>query len=197
MITRLEQKALFDSIVGDLTIDTHPDGVSGDNVVIPVEVNWGLEPKETILPSITMLISTFGRRVLESIGQLIRVREAGDWTGFLAEFILSIKIRTSDHRDANGHFIEKTDIADALYQRVFLQALHFWDDLIEDGSVMFTGISPVSDVSEIIGLEQIKEYQFTVSIQKLVGGIPDESAYEVKFSTAPTLLSVDGVVEII
>lgn len=195
MITRLEQKALFDSISGNLTINTHPDGISGNNVVIPVEVNWGLEPKKTELPSITIIINTGGRSVLSTLGHFLRDTDEGEVTGYIAEFILSIKIRTSDFVDSGGNFIEKTDIADALYKRVFLQALHFWDSLIDDGSIIDDGISPFNDVSEILDLEQIKEYQFTISLQKLVGGVPDESAYDVKISTAPTLLSVDGVVE--
>ena len=110
MITRAEQKALFDSITGNLTLNTDVDGVSGVNVVIPVEVNWGLEPKTTDLPSITIVIISGGRPTIATLGHFLRDTPAGEVTGYIAEFILSVKIRSADKMDDNGNFIEKTDI---------------------------------------------------------------------------------------
>ena len=194
MITRSEQKALFDSLTGDLTINTDPDGESGEDIVIPVEVNWGGEPKELELPSITIKFIVYGTKLERTLGDLWKDTTEGYFIGFVGGYTLLVKIRTKDHEDSDGNFIEKTDIAEALYQRVFLQALHNWDALITDGSVQEDGIDQATDVSEIIGLEEIKELQFNIRLKKLTGGVPIETG-PVKFSTAPTILSVDSTVE--
>lgn len=192
MITREEQKALYDSITGDLILNTHPDGVSGSNEIIPVEVHWGFEPKEVVLPVIIITFIIYGNPTMRTIGDLWKDTPNGEFTGYIAEYTLLVKIKTADY-NVKGKFIEKTDIAEALYQRVFEQALHYWDGLIDDGSVVYGGISPVSDVSNILGLEIAKDLQFTIRIQRLTGGIPIELG-PVLFTTAPTITTVDGSV---
>jgi len=193
MITRAEQKALFDSINGDLTINTVPDG-SGNDVVIPIEVNWGFEPIELVLPSITINFIVYGRPKERTLGDLWRDTPEGYYIGYIATYSLLVKIRTADHTDSDNNFIEKTDIAESLYDRVFKQALHFWDSLVDEGSVEDGGIEPATDVSQLLGLEGLKELQLTIRIKKLTGGVPNEQG-PVLFSTAPTILSVDGIVE--
>lgn len=192
MITREEQKALYDSITGDLVLNTHPDGVTGTNETIPVEIHWGFEPTEVVFPVIIITFIIYGNPTMRTIGDLWKSTEEGEFTGYIAEYTLLVKIKTADYNVA-GKFIEKTDIAEALYQRVFNQALHYWDGLIDDGSVVFGGISPVSDVSSILGLEIPKELQFTIRIQRLTGGVPVEAG-PVLYTTAPTITVVDGSV---
>jgi len=193
MITRAEQKALFDSLTGDLIINTKPDN-SGTNVTIPVEINWGFEPKEINLPSITIKFLNYGRHSERTLGDIWKDTPNGFFIGYLATYTLLVIIRTEDFGSTENDFIEKTDIAEALFERVFKQALHFWDDLINDGSVEEDGIEQATDVSELLNLESLKELQMTIRIKKLTGGVPNEQG-PVLFSTAPTILTVDGTVE--
>jgi len=194
MITREEQKALFDSLVGDLTINTLPDG-SGLNVVIPVEVNWGLEPKIMTLPAITIKFISYGIPLEKTLGDVWRDETTGFFIGYIAGYTLLVKIRTQDYINGSN-FIEKTDIAEALYKRVWEKAMFTWDSLITDGGIHEDGPDQATDVSEILELESYKELQLTIKLKKLTGGVPDESAMTVKITTAPTIIYVEGVVEL-
>jgi len=195
MLSRSEQKALYDSIIGDLIINTNPDG-SGNDITIPISVHWGFEPVESELPSITIRFITIDNPTERTLGDFWSDGNEGEFTGYLAESSLLVKIKAVNYgsKFANN-FIEKTDIVEALTVRVFDKALLNWDSLIDNGSVVLGGISAISDITQIFEEYAIKEYQFTIRIQKLTGGIPIEEG--VKFSTAPTLLSVESTVEFV
>lgn len=189
MITRLEQKALFDSLGGDLKITTTPDG-NGDDVTIPVHVYWGFEPVENELPAIIAYFQTYNIPREKTLANLWKITPEGDFIGYLADYMFKIKIKTSDYGDiSTDNYIEKVDISNALLQRTMNKIFLEWDGLIDDGSIPEDGISPVDDVSEIFDLETIRELQFTVKITKLTGAVPTENG-TVKFATAPTIEAV-------
>lgn len=188
MITREEQKSLFESLIGDLVINTMPDG-TGSNVTIPVSVYWGSEPTELVLPAITCRFTTINQPIEKSLGNYWGSNSQGEITGFIGSNSLLIKIRGDNWGSYDeNNFISMLDIVEALYNRCLEAALFKWDSLIADGSVEEDGISSANDVSEIMGYEQIKELQFYVRIKKLTGGVPVDGV--VKYSTAPTLLEV-------
>lgn len=188
MITRAEQKALFDSITGNLVINTKPDG-TGSNVTIPVSVYWGSEPTELVLPAITCRFTMWNQPKEKSLGDYWGERNGGEFTGWLGSYMLLIKIRGDNWGSYDqNNFISMLDIVEALYQRCLNAILFNWDALIADGSVEEDGVSSANDVSEIMGYEQIKELQFYVRIKKLSGGVPVDGA--IKYSTAPSLLEV-------
>ena len=186
MITRSEQKALFDSLTGNLTINTKPDE-TGTDIVIPIDVHWGFEPKSLDIPTIILKFIVKRNPTERTLGDFWKDTDQGEFEGFLAEYTLLVKIMSADYQV--GGNISKIDIANALEQRVFDQAFHYWDKLIDEGSVVEGGISATNDVSEILDLEDVQILQFTIRLKKLCGGIPVEAG-PVLFSTAPTLLEV-------
>jgi len=186
VITRSEQKALFDSLTGDLTINTKPDG-SGTDIIIPVDVHWGFEPKEIENPTIVLKFIVKRNPIERTLGDLWKNTDEGEFDGFIAEDTLLVKIFATDYQV--GGNISKIDIAADLEKRVFFQAFQHWDSLIDEGSVVEGGISATNNVSEILGLEEMEILQFTIRLKKLYGGVPVETG--LLFSTAPTLLEVE------
>ncbi len=193
-ISRSEQAALFKTLLGDITLNTEPDG-SGVDLIIPVGVHWGFQPEEYTLPAIIIRIINYNKVTRRTIGDLWKIVDGSDFIGQIAEFTLLIKCQANDFT-SGSNFIEKTDIAEFLMERVIEKARVDWDSLIADGSVVTNGISAVNDVTKILGNESFKDLQFTIRLQKLTGGVPDESGEDVLFSTAPTLLEVQEEVTI-
>lgn len=194
MITRLEQKALFESISGDLVINTKPDG-SGSNITIPISVYWGSEPTELTLPAITLRFIILDNPTMKTLGDYWKDTDLGEFTGYIAESTLMIKIRAQDYgSNEEDNYINQDDIVQALHKRIIDAALFKWDSLIEDGGVADGGISPANDISEILDYELLKEIQLSIRLQKLTGGVPTDTG-PVLFSTAPTLLEVERKVE--
>jgi len=193
LITRSEQKSLFDSICGDLVINTKPDN-TGTDITIPVDVHWGSEPKEITLPSITIRFIITDNPTTKTLGDYWKDTDDGEFTGYIAESTLLVKIRASDYgSNKTNDYISQDDIVNALMERVVNAALLEWDSIIEDGGVADNGISAANDVSEILGYDALKELQTTIRLQKLAGGVPVETG--VLYSTAPKLLEVKANVE--
>lgn len=195
-ISRLEQAELFKSLEGNLVINTEPDG-SGVDLSIPIGVHWGFQPEEYDLPAIIIRFISYNKISDRTLGDVWGELPEGQFIGQLAEFTLLIKCQAVDYTDPTNsdNWVEKTDIAEALVERVMEQAVNLWDSLIENGSVVKNGISAVNDASKIMGNESFKDLQFTIRLKKLTGGVPVESG--IKFSTAPTLLEVDSSVDIL
>lgn len=191
MLSRAEQKALFDSLTGNLTINTLPDD-SGDDLTIEIDVHWGFEPVEITRPSIIIQIMNQLTPVIETLGKAWGEDENGIYYGVVYRNILSVKIRAVDFGESvTGTFISKIDIANALLQRIHDQALMYWDNLIQNGCVEAGGIMGAQDVSEILNaVEHEKTIQFQIRIQKLHKSLPIET--NIRYSTAPTLLAVES-----
>jgi hypothetical protein len=193
-ISREEQANLFKSLEGNLIINTEPDG-SGNDLNIEVGVHWGFQPEEYDLPAIIIRFINYNKPKMRTLGDVWGELEEGQFIGQIAEFTLLVKCQSVDTtQDTN--FVEKTDIAEALMERVIEKVVNDWDSIIENGSVVKNGISSVNDATAILNNESFKDLQFTIRLQKLTGGVPNEDAEAIKFSTAPTLLEVESSVDI-
>jgi hypothetical protein len=193
-ISRSEQANLFKSLEGNIILNTEPDG-SGTNLNIIVGVHWGFQPEEYELPAIIIRFIDYNKVTRRTLGDVWGELPEGQFIGHIAEFVLMVKCQANDFTSGED-FIEKTDIAETLMERVIEKAVNDWDSIIENGSVVKNGISSVNDASIILNNESFKDLQFTIRLQKLTGGVPDESGNEIKFSTAPTLIEVESSVDI-
>jgi len=190
-LSRQEQVSLFNTLTGNLTINTSPDG-SGSDETVSVDVHWGFEPVELQKASIIVTVSRWGQPILRTLGDAWEdIPSEGIYSGYLARIVLNVKVRAFDQGNGDdGDFISKIDIAQALMERVHEQAFLYWDDLIYDGGVEKGGIKTVHDISHILRMvEQEQVLQLDIYLQKLHKKLPVEPG--IKYSTAPTILALE------
>lgn len=191
MLTRLEQKAMFDSIIGDIIINTQADG-EGSDVTIPLEVHWGFEPRQTKFPCVVIKFRTIDKRVEYTLGDYLGergVNREGQF-GYLGDNVLEMKIKTVDYGSPNlDDFISKYDIGSYLIDRLQRLILTDWGKYIDWGHIRTEeGINWI-DVSQILRLEQLYELHGSITIRKLVNYTPIEP--NIKYSTALPILGID------
>lgn len=191
MLTRQEQKDLYQSLLGNLTINTKIDG-SGNNVSIPLYISWGFEPKEQVFPLIVLRFIYRDQPYLRTITDYLGDRGNGVEFGYMGQSGLLIKIKCVDFGSKEaGNFISKYDIAEEISKRIQQLAITgTWDGIVKDGSVNKESGIVFNDVSEILELEAIHELQTIIPIKKLVSYKPIETGI-VKFINAPTLLTLE------
>jgi hypothetical protein len=192
MLTREEQAELAKSLTGDLVINTHPDGVSGTNVTIPITVTWGFEPKKQDLPIIICKFiytdQVYERTLTNYLGDY---RGNGIEFGYLGQNGLLVKIKAVDVGDKDtGNVISAIDIVNALVERVQYEADIKWDKFISEGSVFKENGYSFSNVSSLLDQEYIEEMQGSIPINKIKSIKPIETG-EVLFTNASTLSEIN------
>jgi hypothetical protein len=191
MLTREEQKNLYNTLKGDLVINTDVDGVSGTNVTIPVTVAWGFEPVEHDFPLIAVKFMYVDQIYERTITNYLGDRGNGIEFGYMGQNGLLVKIKAVDYGNKDtGNFIAAIDIIDELVNKIQYNAEVEWDKFIVDGSVFKENGYSFQDVSSILNEEYIEEKQGMIPINKIKSIKPIETG-PILFTNAPTLLVLD------
>jgi len=185
MISRIEQAAIYDKLLKTLTINTHPDGVSGDDVSIPVNVYWGYEPVEQELPSIVINFSSFNNLLEKSMSDInSQDIDKSFIYGFQGKDIMRIKVRAVDYNDGDLA-ISKTDIAQDIMRIIYNLKFSQWGGVLTESAILEQH-DPIDDVSQILENNEMPyELQTVINFTNFVGGVPEEN--EPLNNTAPLI----------
>jgi hypothetical protein len=180
MISRTEQKAIYDKLLTSLTINTYPDGSSGNNVIIPVHVYWGKEPVTQELPSIVIKFTSFNNVLEKALSDIYTQDINGSFVyGFQGQDIMKVKVRAIDYNDEINK-ISESDIAQAIMNIIYALKFSNWDGVLTESAVVEQH-NPIDDVSEIRGdmgeeNEIPYELQTVINFTNFVGGVPVETS---------------------
>ena len=105
MLTREEQKNLYNTLKGDLVINTAVDEL-GTDVIIPVTVAWGFEPVEHDFPLIAVKFMYVDQVYERTLTNFLGDRGNGIEFGYIGQNGLLVKIKAVDYSDKDtGNFI--------------------------------------------------------------------------------------------
>jgi hypothetical protein len=176
MISRTEQKAIYDKLLTSLTINTYPDGISGDNVTIPVNVYWGHEPVTQDLPSIVIKFSSFNNLLEKAMSDIYGEDTNKSFVyGFQGKDVMKVKVRAIDYNESSNA-ISKTDIAQAIMNIIYALKFSNWDGVLTESAILEQH-DPIYDVSKILENNEIPyELQTVINFTNFVGGVPIETS---------------------